>query len=227
MDATRFLKKIISMFSQGNSDNPKTRHETIHSSGNAISNSWKKELDKTTEQLIKDNTMRKFSICHPMCMIDKKALEAISIDSIFSGRRVESYVDELSPYYPNLEKREIKELIGDIVFCSRFQFEMFRALRLGLNWYVWHSKSCPKHNKMDRTFIRWNDSPSPTILKDDSVISHHAGDEWGCKCWAEPIVDLSALNIRPPYNVHIDGKIIRMTKKQFLSNFGYEVPHKI
>ena len=127
------------------------------------------------------------------------------------------------PRYPSLDKKALEKLVGDTVFFANTQFQMQRALRLGLYWYVWHSSVCPKHKKMNNVFIRWSNPPLPSFLNDGSIVPHHAGDEWGCKCYAESVVDLSALNTRPPYKIYTGEKIVRMTKKEFLSNFGREI----
>lgn len=94
-----------------------------------------------------------------------------------------------------------------------------RAVQMGVNWYVWQTQRDGKrvraqHRIMQGVLVNYADPPSPEQLDGlPSVGNYHAGQIWNCRCYAEPLLDISFVNW--PHKVYFRGKIQFMTKSQF------------
>ena len=94
MDTLKILKKVFSLFQ---SQAPKTWHECDQTSGNEMSIALQKELAGEPERRIVESTLERISLCYPSWIVDPQVIMFIARDSLYSGRRVESYAKELSP----------------------------------------------------------------------------------------------------------------------------------
>lgn len=94
-----------------------------------------------------------------------------------------------------------------------------RAVQMGVNWYVWQTQRDGRrvraqHRIMQGVLVNYADPPSPEQLDGlPSVGNYHAGQIWNCRCYAEPLLDISFVNW--PHKVYFRGTIQLMTKSQF------------
>lgn len=95
-----------------------------------------------------------------------------------------------------------------------------RCESVGVKAYVWHSVGGPlvrdSHKFINGTVCFWNEPPSPEELAGIPMkqYSHyHPGGIYNCRCYSEPL--LSVDDISWPHKVYHQGRITRMTKKQF------------
>ena len=123
-----------------------------------------------------------------------------------------------------LDKKDIEKIVGDIKFCTLSNCARVRALSSGWNWYCWRGANiCGIHKHLKNVFVRWDTPPSIELLRDGSPVPHHAGSQWGCKCYAEPIIQLEGI-FKPPYRVCLGNEIVRMNKRDFLKKYQKDFP---
>lgn len=67
-----------------------------------------------------------------------------------------------------------------------------RAKAAGSTHYYWRtvgdSDVRPGHRDMEGVVCEW--AHPPAVKENDTIMHHHPGDIWNCRCWAEPILDL-------------------------------------
>ena len=67
---------------------------------------------------------------------------------------------------------------------------------------------------MEGVLVCWNDPPSPEKLINEKFVGYyHAGEIYNCRCYPQPIVKLNF--VKWPAKVYYQGKIQRMSRKQF------------
>ena len=178
-----------------------------------FSSTLKKELKNNgNEKKIIKAVLREFRALHPDIDISDSVLKEVILASLYSSQRVSS----LSEAFSFLPPKDAQKITGDISFCTNFNRTKYRALSAGLAWYCWSgAKACPLHKHMNNVFVRFNAPPSIEILRDGSPIPHHAGTQWGCKCYATPIVEVKGV-YKPPYKVCTGKEILRMSQRDFL-----------
>lgn len=183
---------------------------------NDISNDLRNELrSKGIEKKIIKSVIATFRKTHADFPLSDKEIQKIVLGSLYSGGRVESVTEYFLPQFPNLTKKELSKIFGDIIFCTDFNMNKYRALHLCIEWYRWDAYACPCHKHMNNVFVRFDTPPTPTILKDGVQFAHHAGDMYGCKCLCLPLVKLKGI-YKPPYKVCIGNEIIKMNQHEFL-----------
>lgn len=99
-----------------------------------------------------------------------------------------------------------------------------RSEDLGLGWYEWKSSEDERvrisHRKMDGVLVAWDDPPSPEhLVGQRSNLGHYqAGNAPNCRCYPAPVVNVDYL--RWPHRVYTGGRILMMTRVQFLRVSG-------
>lgn len=94
-----------------------------------------------------------------------------------------------------------------------------RCEQLDLRWYVWRTaldgnRVRKSHRNMEGVLVNWNDPPSPELLVGEkSVGYYHAGNIWNCRCYTEPLLEID--DVHWPHKVYYQGRITKMTRKQF------------
>lgn len=100
-----------------------------------------------------------------------------------------------------------------------------RSENVGAKWYVWRTAEDgavrDSHRLMNDVLVSWQDAPAPEILAGEKPpknnTHYHAGEIYNCRCYAEILLDVD--DIRFPHKVHRSGKIVKMSKKDFLQIF--------
>ncbi len=95
-----------------------------------------------------------------------------------------------------------------------------RALSIGSVWYIWRTSEDARvrssHHVMQDVLVRWTEPPSPEeLIGKESYGHYHAGNIFNCRCYSEPVFEINEITF--PAKVYIGGKIVRMTKRQFMN----------
>lgn len=188
--------------------------------GNEMSSALRKELTANgNEEKIINSVLSEFHVLHSGLNISDDIIRDIISRSLYGSSRVPSLAELLINEHPELSKKELEKVAGDLYYSTMFNRNKYRALSLGLLWYRWAgTAACPQHKHLKDVFVRWDTPPSIDILKDGSPIAHHAGTQWGCKCYAETVVEVKGM-YKPPYKVCLGNEIIKMNQRDFLKIF--------
>lgn len=98
-----------------------------------------------------------------------------------------------------------------------------RSDNLGVDWYIWQSSHDERvrdsHRFMNNVLVRWNSAPNPEALSGEKSYfgSYHAGCCPNCRCYAEPLLDVSQLNNVVRY--FDGGGIKKVGKNKFIDIF--------
>ena len=114
-------------------------------------------------------------------------------------------------------RKESMRLIGSEDY-ECFEFEMARAKNVGIEWYVWETcgdeRVRKSHKKMQGVLVPYDHPPSPEhLIGEQSIGKYHAGQLKDCRCYAQPLLELSDVNW--PHRVYWRGAIIRMKRSEF------------
>jgi SPP1 gp7 family putative phage head morphogenesis protein len=144
------------------------------------------------------------------------------------GVRSSTLVKALRAKMPELSRSRVEVIARTEVSKAETAVTRARAQHLRMDWYEWDTSGDarvrPSHKNMDLVLVNWNDAPSPeALIKVRSDLGkYHAGEAPNCRCLSVPLVSLD--EVRWPHKVYTGGRIIRMTKPQFLAIApGYRV----
>lgn len=188
--------------------------------GRTINELLKKELKQ--KEMIK---LMGYHIDQNIALIQSLPIDAakraykILMEGHVSGARFESLTDQIerigkvSHNRATLIARTETSKIGTALTQARSNL-------LDLKWYVWRTSQDVRvrdsHHLMDRVLISWDEPPAPEQLKNiKSTLGHyHAGNAPNCRCYAEPLLDIST-DVRWPCKVYHSGRLVTMTRTQF------------
>lgn len=137
------------------------------------------------------------------------------------GRRSGDILNDLIMRFPDTAKSRLNLIARTEVSKTESALTQARAFSLGLNWYIWRtsedSRVRSSHSRMEGVLVNYNDPPSPEELYPDKDTKpygkYHAGATFYCRCYAEPVVDISFVAF--PCRVHRAGSVERMTRSGF------------
>lgn len=152
--------------------------------------------------------------------LSKEASRYIAQQSV-KGRRPEDIAQDLVKRYPSLLKSRAQLIARTETSKMDTALNEARSQMLGIEWYIWRTSGDGNvrdaHAVMNGVLVRWNDPPCPEKLCSKGLKSYghyHAGNIFNCRCYTEPVVDLSSLTF--PCKVYYNGRITRMNRKQFM-----------
>lgn len=137
------------------------------------------------------------------------------------GRRAEELVQEIKIKFPEKTKANAKCIARTEISKAQSALTKTRAEILNIQWYIWRTSQDERvrnaHKHMEGVFVSWKDPPSPEQLSKSKYQygKYHAGEIFNCRCYAEPIVDIHFVKF--PRKVYYNGRIVRMTKAEFLT----------
>lgn len=144
------------------------------------------------------------------------------------GQRATAIAQQIRAKMPELTRWRVQRIARTEVSKAETAMTRARAEDLRLNWYVWETSEDIRvrssHRHMAGVLINWEDAPAPEALaRIRSRLGHyHAGEAPNCRCLALPLLMLN--EVRWPHKVHVQGRIVVMTKPQFLALApGYRV----
>ncbi len=133
------------------------------------------------------------------------------------GKRPAGIAETIQPLL-NVSREDINAICQVVASKASTAMTQARAQGSGANWYCWRTcedqRVRDSHKHMDKVLVRWDKPPDPeAIIGEPPAGTYHAGECDGCRCYPEPVVSLGFL--KPPLKVHIDGKVVKMTKTKF------------
>lgn len=149
--------------------------------------------------------------------ISQKVVEHINSQSM-RGKRASDITEEIKKFFPKTTSARASLIARTETSKASSALTQVRAQSLGLNWYVWRTSEDARvrsaHAHMEGVLCNYNNPPEPEALnKQKSEGKYNAGEIYNCRCYAEPLIDDDQVDW--PAQVHVNGKIERMTLNQF------------
>ncbi len=140
------------------------------------------------------------------------------------GKRPEAVEAELRKIIPEHMAKNLKCIARTECAKANAAIVQARAENCGIRAYIWRcvkdERSRDSHRGMDGILVFYDDPPNPEALfgGEKPYGSYHAGNTFNCRCYQEPVIDISYLP--DVLLVHDHGAIRRMTKGQIMKGFG-------
>ena len=178
----------------------------------------KKELNGPIGQLIRKQIQRNAMLITSTPLDISRILVDKIADAKYAGERADGIMEELMRLAPGVSRQRIQLIARTELAKASTALVRAQSYELGLDWYVWHSakdgRVRPSHRKMDGVLISWNDPPDPERLNNEKSYGNYApGEIFQCRCFAEPVIDLSY--IEWPKKVYSNGVIRIMSRRTF------------
>ena len=149
--------------------------------------------------------------------VAEKVVNDIQADALRGLRASE--IEKKIRIYTNQHTRASARLIARTeVSKTQSAITQARSEMLDIQWYVWRTEEDQRvrdsHKIMNDVLVAWRNPPSPErLVGEENVGNYHAGNIWNCRCYAEPLVELS--DIKFPHKVYYNGQIQTMTRAKF------------
>jgi SPP1 gp7 family putative phage head morphogenesis protein len=139
------------------------------------------------------------------------------------GKRPEQVEAELRAFIPAHMQKNLKTIARTECAKANATIVQARAEMCGIKAYFWRAMADERtrsgHAKLDGVLVFYDDPPSPEALVGErSYGKYHAGNTFNCRCYQEPVVDVSFLP--DVVSVYSDGKIYTTSKGALLRKFG-------
>ncbi|WP_088227851.1 minor capsid protein [Desulfosporosinus sp. FKB] len=211
------LGNLFRFISKGKASSQITK---VKSDSAAIYNGIRKELDSKNKHLAYI-VERIRSLKWPFDFSDD-LIVSIANESL-KGRRSNDIANDISKFFENITVANAKVLVSTVSSIQSAQITRLRAENLGIKAYTWRSSEDSRvrssHKHMDGVIVFWTDPPSPEeLVGEKSIGYYHAGECVGCRCYAEPLVDIKYIK-KSSLKVYYNGKITRISKAQFKELF--------
>lgn len=135
------------------------------------------------------------------------------------GKRAYEISEDIKKYFPEATKASATLIARTQVAKTYAYITETRAKSVGVTYYIWHTVGGPRvrdsHQHMNNVIVFYSDPPSPEeLIGKKSQGRYHAGGIYNCRCYEEPVLDIEDVSF--PHKVYSNGKITRMSKKQFM-----------
>lgn len=135
------------------------------------------------------------------------------------GKRAYEIAEDIKKYFPEATKASATLIARTQVAKTYAYITETRAKSVGVTYYIWHTVGGPRvrdsHQHMNNVIVFYSDPPSPEeLIGKKSQGRYHAGGIYNCRCYEEPVLDIEDISF--PHKVYSNGKITRMSKKQFM-----------
>ena len=142
------------------------------------------------------------------------------------GARPEEVEAELRQIMPGHITKNLKTIARTECAKANAAIVQARAEMCGIKAYIWRcvndERSRDSHAAMDGILVFYDDPPNPEALFPSKgqkpYGSYHAGNTFNCRCYQEPVVDISFLP--DIIRVHDHGSIVTMTRAQIQKRYG-------
>lgn len=147
-----------------------------------------------------------------------REITRIVAERTMEGIRADDIAAEITERLPEISRARANLIARTEVAKTNTAITQARCQEIGVAWYVWRTMEDRRvrdsHAHMEGVLVRFDDPPSPEeLIGRRSVGRYNAGEIYNCRCYPEPLVDLSV--IRFPAKVYMGGRIISMTRKEF------------
>lgn len=135
------------------------------------------------------------------------------------GKRAYEIAEDIKRYFPEATKASATLIARTQVAKTYAYITETRAKSVGVTYYIWHTVGGPRvrdsHQHMNNVIVFYSDPPSPEeLIGKKPQGRYHAGGIYNCRCYEEPVLDIEDVSF--PHKVYSNGKITRMSKKQFM-----------
>jgi SPP1 gp7 family putative phage head morphogenesis protein len=139
-------------------------------------------------------------------------------EETLKGKRPEQIAKEIMAVFPEATTAKATLIARTEAAKAHTALLQVRAETLGLYWYVWRTSSDGRvrksHNLMDGVLCSFKDPPSPESMVGEKNVGHYnPGEIYNCRCFPEILTDID--DVSWPRKVHVNGRIVIMTKAQF------------
>lgn len=228
-DALADLAKNLAsrMVTLSRTDNEKSWREAARkgSMGRQIRRSIQRDmslgLDLAAKNIVKENAKLISSV--PQEIAEK--ITAEMLERFNKGMRYEDYVPELMAKVPTLMRSRARLIARTEIGKANQAMTQVRAQSVGINCYIWRSSHDERvrmsHSKMDGVLCFWDSPPDPEAFFEggSKFGPYHAGCCPNCRCYCEPVVDITFLPDRLPVSVN-GGSPVSMTRNQIKERWG-------
>ncbi|WP_321833861.1 phage head morphogenesis protein [Clostridium butyricum] len=211
------MKMITSIFT----DAGKTWREAVkrNSRGRVIYKALKNELNGPLGIAVKEQVWKNAELIKSIPLEVAKDVTEYAAKKAYDGMRASDIAQDLLKDIPTISEKKANLIARTEVSKASTELTRARSENLGIRWYIWRTSEDQRvrssHDHMDGVIICWDNPPSPEkLIKVKSSLGYyHAGECPNCRCYPEPIVKLDFITW--PAKVYYQGKIQRMSKKQF------------
>lgn len=149
----------------------------------------------------------------------------------FASDRPETISKEIKKFFPEHTKAKEKLIARTESAKAKAALKEARAKSIGVYWYVWHStddqRTRPAHAFMNNVICNYEHNPSPEELakkygkyEGKSYGEYTPGGIFNCRCFAEPIIELSLIKFPcKAYDWDIDD-VVQMNSAQQFKEFA-------
>lgn len=222
----RFLNNLISKMTRRVRVNTATSWREAASKGSRgpeilalVRNEMKGPVGERVWQIVSDNA------AYIKTLPEEWALYATQYAAreALKGKRPEEVEAELRKIMPPHIQKNLKTIARTECAKANSAITQARAEMCGIQAYIWHSMADERtrlgHAHMNGVLVFYDDPPSPEALVGEKSYGHyHAGNTFNCRCYQEPVVDMSFLP--DTLEVYSDGSIHTMTKRALKRKFG-------
>lgn len=189
------------------------------------------ELQGPTGLLLREQIERNAAIIKTLPLDISKDVTAYVQRESMKGRRASDIAKEILATFPEHTKARADLIARTEVSKTQSALTESRCRIYGVNWYVWRAvggrggdgRTRKSHRGMSGVLVNWNDPPAPEDLfpmvgkngrRYRNTLGHyHAGCCPNCRCYAEPVIDVTAFSW--PMRIYRSGSIHTITRNQF------------
>lgn len=193
----------------------------VNSKGREIYEALQKEFETHIGLAVKEQIERNSRLIKSMPERIRTEITDVVARESMEGRRASEIAEDLQERFPEMLKAKADLIARTETSKTESALNQARSQSIGLNWYIWRtsddSRVRKSHDHMEDVLINWNNPPSPeALIKQKSKLGkYHAGCAPNCRCYSEIVVRLDFISW--PHKVYYNGKIQRMSRKQFES----------
>ncbi|MGM9572341.1 MAG: phage minor head protein [bacterium] len=223
------LKMVTHLFA----DNGRTWRQAAMANGRGreIYKALQKELAGKTGELLYEQVRRNAEIIKTLPGSIAEDVTAYVARETLKGRRQEEIAKEIAKKFSSQTKARADLIARTELSKTCAALNESRCRQLGLNWYIWRAcggkggdgRTRYSHKNMSDVLINWNDPPAPEDLfpyvsksgkRYRNTLGHyHAGCCPNCRCYAEPLIDLT--KIMWPAVIYYQGRLKKVDLKMF------------
>ena len=228
------MKFVTQLFS----DQGKTWREAAraNSKGKELYDALQEELKGDTGKLLFEEIRQNANLIRTLPNDIAQDVTRKVAEETLKGRRasdIEKDIQKLFPAQTKARAKLIARTETSKVHCNLIEQ---RCYRLGIPCYMWHDvggeagdgRTRYSHRKMHGVIVFWNNAPAPEDLfpiytktgrRYKNTLGHyHAGCAPNCRCYPDVIMEMD--DIEWPARVYANGSIVKMTKQQFIQQYG-------
>ena len=148
------------------------------------------------------------------------------------GRTPQSIAKDIIEQYPHISRTRANLIARTEAAKTQASLTESRSQEMGYHWYIWQTAHDERvrssHRHMQGVICRFDDPPDPEELIGIMRQSQHynPGGIWNCRCYSAPVVNPD-FGITWPAKVYANGKVVKMTKREFVALWMQDAPERL